>query len=64
MQNKKIFAINLIYYICLLSVASIFVLGYLGIVTNSYLLVFLIQGVVMLAVPNKLLTILDLKKYL
>ena len=51
MQNKKIFYINLIYYICLLSVALIFVLGYFDIIDNSYLSTFLIQGVVMLAMP-------------
>lgn len=51
MQNKKIFFINLIYYLCLLSVAVIFVLGYFGIIKDSYLSTFLIQGVVMLAMP-------------
>ena len=51
MQNKKIFIINLIYYLCLLSVATIFVLGYFNILTNSYLSTFLIQGVVMFAMP-------------
>lgn len=51
MENKKIFLINLIYYLCLLSVAVIFVLGYFDIITNSYLSTFLIQGVVMLAMP-------------
>ena len=35
----------------MLSVALIFVLGYFGILTNSYLSTFLIQGVVMLAMP-------------
>ena len=51
MQNKKIFLINLIYYLCMLSVAVIFVLGYFGVLKNSYLSTFLIQGVVMLAMP-------------
>lgn len=51
MQNKKIFIINLIYYICMLSVALIFVLGYFDIINNSFLSTFLIQGVVMLAMP-------------
>ena len=51
MQNKKIFIINLIYYLCMLSVALIFVLGYFGILENSYLSTFLIQGVVMFAMP-------------
>ncbi|MBQ8522870.1 MAG: CPBP family intramembrane metalloprotease [Clostridia bacterium] len=51
MQNKKIFIINLIYYLCMLSVALIFVLGYFDIITNSYLSTFLIQGIVMFAIP-------------
>ena len=48
MQNKKIFFINL----CMLSVAIIFVLGHFGIVTNIYLSTFLIQGIVMFAIPT------------
>lgn len=51
MKSKKIFVINLIYYLCMLGVASIFVLGYFGIITNSYLSTFLIQGIVMFAIP-------------
>lgn len=51
MRNKKIFIINLIYYLCMLSVAGIFILGNFNILTNSYLSTFLIQGIVMLAVP-------------
>lgn len=51
MQNKKIFIINLIYYICMLSVAVVFVLGYLGFLENSYLSTFLIQCVIMFAIP-------------
>lgn len=51
MQNKKIFIINLIYYLCLLCVATVFILGYFNILDNGYLSTFLIQGVVMLAMP-------------
>lgn len=52
MQNKKIFVINLIYYLCLLGVATIFVLSYFfDFMINPYLSTFLIQGVVMLAMP-------------
>lgn len=51
MNNKKIFTINLIYYICMLAVAIIFLLGYLDIIKNSYLATFLIQGIVMFAIP-------------
>lgn len=61
MQNKKIFIINLIYYLCMLGVASIFVLGYFGIITNSFLSTFLIQGVVMFAVPVILYSLLITK---
>lgn len=51
MKNKKMFCIYLIYYLCMLSVASIFVLGYLGILENEWLSNFLIQCVVMFAIP-------------
>lgn len=51
MKNKKIVCINLIYYLCMLSVAVIFVLGYFGVIENSYLSTFLIQGIVMFAIP-------------
>jgi len=51
MQNKKIFLINLIYYLCLLSVALIFVLGYFDLIKNSYISTLLIQGIIMFAIP-------------
>ena len=51
MNNKKIFTINLIYYICMISIAIIFLLGYMDVFDGSYISTFLIQGVVMLAVP-------------
>lgn len=51
MQNKKIFIINLIYYLCMLGVASVFILGYFDIITNAYISTFLIQGVVMFGLP-------------
>ena len=51
MNNKKIFTINLIYYICMIAVAIIFLLGYMDIIDNSFLSTFLIQGIVMLAIP-------------
>ena len=51
MQNKKIFLINLIYYICMLVLAVVFVLGYLNMLPSQILSTFLIQGVVMLALP-------------
>lgn len=61
MKNKKIFYINLIYYICMLSVALIFVLGYFDIIKSSYLSTFLIQGIVMLAFPITLYSALVTK---
>lgn len=51
MQNKRIFIINLIYYLCMLGVAVVFILGNLGIVRSKFLSTFLIQGIVMLAMP-------------
>lgn len=57
MKNKKMFCIYLIYYLCMLSVASIFVLGYFGILENEWLSNFLIQCVVMFAIPILLYSI-------
>lgn len=51
MQNKKIFLINLIYYLCMLSVAVVFVLGYFDVISSPYLSTFLIQGIVMFGLP-------------
>ena len=46
------FVINLIYYLCLLAVATIFVMSYFfKFMINPYLSTFLIQGVVMFAMP-------------
>ena len=51
MQNKKIFLLNLIYYLCMLAVAVVFVLGHFNIITNIFVSTFLIQGIVMFAIP-------------
>lgn len=51
MKNKNIFKINIIYFIAITLVAVVFVLGYLGILKNDILLSFLIQIVVMFAIP-------------
>ena len=57
MKNKNIFKINLIYFIALVLVALVFALGYFGILQNDILSSFLIQIVVMFAIPALLYTI-------
>ena len=51
MKNKNIFKINIIYFVAITLVALIFVLGYMGILQNDFLTSFLIQIVVMFAIP-------------
>ena len=51
MKNKNIFKINIIYFVALTLVALVFVLGYTGILKNDILTSFLIQIVVMFAIP-------------
>jgi len=51
MKNKNIFKINTIYFIALVLVAVIFMLGYMGILQNEILTSFLIQIIVMFAIP-------------
>lgn len=51
MKNKNIFKINIIYFVAILLVAIVFLLGYMGIVENEFLISFLIQIVVMFAIP-------------
>ena len=51
MKNKKIFKLNFIYFSALILVAVIFVLGNFGIIENEWLSSFLIQIVVMAAIP-------------
>ncbi len=51
MKNKNIFKINLIYFTAISLVAVLFLLGYLGILQNEFLTSFLIQIVVMFAIP-------------
>lgn len=52
MKNKKVFYINLIYYLCILVVAFIFALGYFKIIKNEFLTSALIQGLVMFGIPT------------
>ncbi|MBO5954713.1 MAG: CPBP family intramembrane metalloprotease [Clostridia bacterium] len=51
MKNKNFFKINIIYFVALMLVAIVFVLGYTGILQNEFLTSFIIQIVVMFAVP-------------
>lgn len=51
MKNKHIFKLNLIYFIAITLVAIVFLLGSFGIIKNDILSSFLIQIVVMLAIP-------------
>ena len=51
MKNKNAFKINIIYFVALTLVAIIFVLGYMGVLQNEFLTSFLIQIVVMFAIP-------------
>ncbi len=58
-MKKSVFTkINLIYFIAMLCIAVIFVLGYLGIFSNEFLTTFLIQIVVMFAIPLILYSLL------
>lgn len=51
MKNKNIFKINIIYFTAICLIAVVFLLGYLGILQNEILTSFLIQIVVMFAIP-------------
>lgn len=58
MKNKTFFKINIIYYVAMVLVAVIFLLGYLGILQNEILSTLLIQVVVMFAVPLLMYTLM------
>lgn len=62
MKNKHVFKINLIYFVALVLVATIFLLGYLGVLKNDILTSFLIQIVVMFAIPLLLYSLIFKKK--
>ncbi|MBQ9795791.1 MAG: CPBP family intramembrane metalloprotease [Clostridia bacterium] len=51
MKNKNIFKINTIYFVAITLVAIIFLFGYSGLLKNDFLTSFLIQIVVMFAIP-------------
>ncbi len=58
MKNKKIFIINLIYFTAMVGIATLFILGYLGIFKNDIISSFFIQIVTMFAVPMLMYTLL------
>lgn len=58
MKNKSYFKINLIYFTAITSVAVLFVLSYFGIINNTVLSSFLIQCVVMAAIPMLMYTLM------
>ena len=63
MKNKNYFKINLIYFTAILSIAVLFVLSYFGVVVNEWLSSFLIQIVVMAAIPMLMYSLLISKSF-
>jgi membrane protease YdiL (CAAX protease family) len=61
MKNKNIFKINTIYFVAITLVAIIFVFGHLGLLTNDIITSFLIQVVVMFAIPLFMYSLLTKK---
>ncbi len=58
MKNKNFYKIGMIYFIAMIGVATLFVLGYFGLFENDIISTILIQAVVMFAIPLLLYTIL------
>lgn len=58
MKNNKFFKISLIYFIAIICIAILFVLGSFGLIKNEFLSSFLIQIMVMFAIPMLLYTLL------
>lgn len=63
MKNRKIFYINLIYYISLLLVASVFVLGFLGLLNNDIITTVVLQIVIITAIPLLMYSLLVSKSF-
>lgn len=63
MKNKTYFKINLIYFTAILLVASLFVLSYFGFIKSDILSSFLIQIVVMAAIPLLMYNFLIAKNF-
>ena len=58
MKNKSFFKISLIYFVAICLVAILFIFGHLGLIQNEILSSFLIQIIVMFAVPLLMYTLL------
>lgn len=58
MKNKNFFKINLIYFVAIFLVAIVFLFGYSGFLKNDVLTSFLIQIVVMFAIPLMMYSLL------
>ena len=63
MKNKNIFKINAIYFVAITLVAIVFLLGYSGILTNDVLTSFLIQIIIMFAIPLLMYKLLMKKSF-
>jgi len=61
MKNKNAFKINIIYFLAITLVAIVFLFGYLGFLKNDILTSFLIQVVVMFAIPMLMYSLLTKK---
>ena len=61
MKNKNIYKINIIYFVAITLVAIIFLLGYSGLLPSGIITSFLIQIVVMLAIPLLMYSLLTSK---
>ena len=63
MKNKTFFKINIIYFVAMILIAIVFILGYLGLLQNDYISSFLIQIMVMFAIPLLMYTIFVSKNF-
>lgn len=63
MKNKNYFKINLIYFTAILSIAVLFVLSYFGVIVDEWLSAFLIQIIVMAAVPLLMYNLIISKRF-
>lgn len=63
MKNKSFFKISIIYFVAITLVAILFIFGHLGLIQNDTLSSFLIQIVVMFAIPLLMYTIFVSKSF-
>ena len=61
MKKNNYFKISLIYFTAILSIAVLFILSYFGFIKNEWLSSFLIQIVVMFAIPLLMYSLLTKK---